>query len=339
MRLCSSPNRAAHPPARERGFILINALVIVAAMAAMALLLLSRAETGRSRQAAAQEAVQLRLALDGFEALARQRLGADRDAVDHPGEAWAQPLHNQPLGAAAETGAGTGAEADALRLSGQIHDLQGRFNVNWLSDPQNLRARRGFLLLAQHRGLSLAEAEALAGRITGAVPGAGTPAHRPPAGPLGVVQQLRQVAGVDRADLLRLEPFLAALPGDSGLNLNTTSAPVLQALFPEAQQARITQILQLRRQTPFADIDQFLQQFGAALEPALADLGPDEVPETLLPPRLFATRSDWFEAQALAQMPAEGADRPGAIARRVTILQRLPLPEPVAVAYRLDQPR
>jgi len=114
---------------------------------------------------------------------------------------------------------------------------------------------------------------------------------------------------------------------------------VLQALFPEAQQARISQILQLRRQTPFADIDQFLQQFGAVLEPALEDLGPDEAPETQLPPRLFATRSDWFEAQALAQMPAEGVDRPGAIAQRVTILQRLPLPEPVAVAYRLDQPR
>lgn len=331
MRLCFSSIRSPG----ERGFVLVNALVIVAAMAAMALLLLSRAETGRSRQAAAQEAVQLRLALDGFEALARQRLGGDRDAVDHPGEAWAQPLHNQPLGAETETG----TETEVLRLSGQIHDLQGRFNVNWLSDPQNLRARRGFLLLAQGRGLSLAEAEALAGRITGEDTGVAPGVSAPPSGPLGVVQQLRQVAGVDRADLLRLEPFLAALPGDTGLNLNTTTEAVLTALFPEAQRPRITQILQQRQLTPFADIDQFLQQFGPALEPALDDLGPDERPETLLPPQLFTTRSDWFEAQIMAQMPPDVGDRPGTMARRVTILQRPPLPEPVVVAYRLDQPR
>lgn len=327
MRLCFSLIRSPG----ERGFVLVNALVIVAAMAAMALLLLSRAETGRSRQAAAQEAVQLRLALDGFEALARQRLGGDRDAVDHPGEAWAQPVIDQPLGAETE---GLGAH-----LTGQIHDLQGRFNVNWLSDRQNLRARRGFLLLAQGQGLSLAEAEALAGRITGEDTGVAPGVSAPPSGPLGVVQQLRQVTGVDRADLLRLEPFLAALPGDTGLNLNTTTEAVLTALFPEAQRPRITQILQQRQQTPIADIDQFLQQFGPALEPALDDLGPDERPETLLPPQLFTTRSDWFEAQIMAQMPPDVGDRPGTMARRVTILQRPPLPEPVVVAYRLDQPR
>ena len=46
-----------------RGFVLVNALIIVAALSVVSVWLLSRAETGRARAAAAQQAVQLVLVL------------------------------------------------------------------------------------------------------------------------------------------------------------------------------------------------------------------------------------------------------------------------------------
>jgi len=61
------------PPCRPSdtgngGFVLVNALVIVAALAMLATLLLVRAEGGRARLQAGLEADQLTLALDAFEA-------------------------------------------------------------------------------------------------------------------------------------------------------------------------------------------------------------------------------------------------------------------------------
>ena len=59
------------------GFVLLNALVLVAALAAAAAFVLSRAETTRQLQAGAQGAVQGALYLDGFEALALTLLRTD----------------------------------------------------------------------------------------------------------------------------------------------------------------------------------------------------------------------------------------------------------------------
>ena len=61
----------------QRGFILVNALVLVGALAAAAAVLLIRAEMSVQRQAAWQGAAQIDAYLDAFEALAITVLEAD----------------------------------------------------------------------------------------------------------------------------------------------------------------------------------------------------------------------------------------------------------------------
>ena len=130
------------PPAarRDRGFVLVNALVLVAALAATATLLLSRAERGRAQLEAAQLADQLTLALDAFDALALTRLAQDRGNSDHGNESWAQPRQALPLARG--------------EVAGEIQDLQGRFNINWLSSPDNRLAQEAFARLLAQLGLS-----------------------------------------------------------------------------------------------------------------------------------------------------------------------------------------
>ena len=62
---------------RSGGFVLVNALVLVAALAAVAVLLLARAESARALRATGQTATQLTLYLDAFESLAITVLEAD----------------------------------------------------------------------------------------------------------------------------------------------------------------------------------------------------------------------------------------------------------------------
>ena len=65
----------------DQGFVLVNALVLVAALAAVATLLLSRAEQGRSRLESGLVADQLNLSLDAFDALAISQLAREPDLL------------------------------------------------------------------------------------------------------------------------------------------------------------------------------------------------------------------------------------------------------------------
>ncbi|MFC6582705.1 hypothetical protein [Sulfitobacter aestuariivivens] len=125
-----------------RGFVLINALIIVAALAGAATLLLTRAETGRLRLEVGQTSTQLGYYLDAFDALAITILNADRanGAADHPREDWARADYNVPL--------------DRGQIAGQITDLQSLFNLNWLNDQSNAHASDTFDRLLQRKGLS-----------------------------------------------------------------------------------------------------------------------------------------------------------------------------------------
>ncbi|AZV80601.1 hypothetical protein EBB79_21775 (plasmid) [Parasedimentitalea marina] len=58
------------------------------------------------------------------------QLTADTNSIDHLGESWAKPLPVLPLARGS--------------VSGQITGLQGRFNVNWLADPEHIIAHQAF---------------------------------------------------------------------------------------------------------------------------------------------------------------------------------------------------
>ncbi|TMM51309.1 type II secretion system minor pseudopilin GspK [Sulfitobacter sabulilitoris] len=310
----------AAPRDGAQGFVLVNALILVAALAAMAVLVLARAEAARERQAQAQTAAQLGLYLDSAEALAITRLARDQSggSVDHTGEDWARPVSDVAL--------------DRGAVSATIDDLQGRFNINWLAQPEDDFAREGFDRLALHLGLAPGHVASITEFLRpGGAGGAGTqaayarqsPALRPLGGPVLMLDQLQVVPGLRARDLARLRPFIAALPGDSLLNVNTASPQVLQAMMPGLTAAAADRMLQIRRRDAFASVEGFARALGAAAGVAtVAALEPDL--------GRLSIGSDWFALRATATLQGHRRER-------YAVLSRQPLPKGVQVSYRVNR--
>ncbi|SMX40795.1 type II secretion system minor pseudopilin GspK [Maliponia aquimaris] len=291
-----------------RGFILVNALLLVGALAAAAMVLLLRAGMSVERQAAWQATAQAEAYLDAVEALAMVRLEADPPGgPDHAAEAWADPL--------------LAAELDRGEVSGRLEDLQGRFNVNWLAVPEDMQAHEAFDRLLVGRGLPVALGTAIRAFLAPGGPldtsgyTAGTPATLPRGGPLRDTRQLLAVPGLTPEIFARLDPLLAALPSDTRLNVNTASVEVLDAWLPEVDAATAQALAASRARTPFASVDDFI----AALSPALAATVDDS---------RLDIGSGWFGLAAQARLDGR------TVARR-SVLARHPLPVGALVDYRL----
>lgn len=304
----------------DAGFVLVNALVLAAALAAAAALLLTRAETGRARLQAGQQAAQLTLALDAFEALAITRLSRGIAS----GTAWAAPVEAAEL-------------AGGAVLSGEISDLQGRFNVNWLADPQDSAAREAFARLLQRLALPPQAGGAVRSFLQ-----PGGPEDRaawarldPPLDPVGgallSTHQLQGIPGLPPRAYARLLPFIAALPGDARLNVNTAPPQLLAALLPQLPPAALDRLAAGRRQQPFPSVQAFLAAAGleqAQAEQKGAGTGTEDNPPMLLSEDRLTVSSDWFQAEAEAQLGAMSG-------RRVTVLHRQGPGQQAAVAWRL----
>ncbi|WP_417207601.1 type II secretion system minor pseudopilin GspK [Antarctobacter sp.] len=291
-----------------RGFILVNALVLVGALAAAAAVLLIRAEMSVQRQAAWQGAAQLDAYLDAFEALAIAALEADpAGGPDTLTESWARPI--------------VAAELDRGAVTGTMEDLQGRFNVNWLAVPDDLNAQDAFARLLSGLGLSselggqigdfLAPGEPLNAAAYAGV----DPATQPRGGPVLDTRQLLAVPGLSQETFDRLEPLIVALPSDTRLNVNTAVPQVLAAWVPGLTVERAQALVLRRARTPFGSVQEFLLELSPAVVAQVDDTR-------------IATGSEWFLARATARLDGRTA------ARRV-VLSRHPLPVGVLVDYRL----
>ncbi|SDE37432.1 type II secretion system minor pseudopilin GspK [Ruegeria marina] len=295
----------------QRGFVLVNALLIVAALAVVALVLLSRAQAGRTRLALGQEWMQTDLYLDGFDALALTVL--DRDlrgpALDSLEDEWAATALN--------------VELDRGRVAGRIVDLQGRYSLNRLTGSGSGEMRAEFLALAEAVGLSVAQAEAVADFLgtDGTPPLAGyggrpIPIH-PRGGTLVAIDQLRAVPGMTPDALARLAQVAAAAP-DVAINVNTAPAAVLMAVLPQVPAAAIREVLSNRARDPYPSVEAFLLTIGQA-----SDADPDSVDETR-----FSVESNWFMVEASATLG-------DTILSRHTVIRRAGAERRARVEYRI----
>ncbi|PIV78245.1 MAG: hypothetical protein COW54_10495 [Rhodobacteraceae bacterium CG17_big_fil_post_rev_8_21_14_2_50_63_15] len=269
----------------DRGVALLNALILVAAISAVATGLMLRAETSRARVEDLLISEQAALHLDAAEWLINPVLRADwerEQGLDHLLEGWALE--------------GFQATIDRAELSGRIIDLQGRFNINSLGDAGDLAAAQSFERLLRTLGLPVALGPEVAGFMqargpvlpeeyaTRAVP------LRPPGEPLETVDELRLVRGMTEAHFVRLVPFVAALPPDMPLNVNTASGEVLGALFATANPAGIARLIAERGRLPFATLADFKARAESLLHPLV-------IAQALVPSGGLSTATDWFEAR------------------------------------------
>lgn len=298
---------------RDRGFVLVNALVLVAALAAAAVFVLARAEAGRARLVATQGAGQLDYYLDAFEVHARATLDRDgsQGGPDHPGEAWAQ--------------AAPAFDLDRGAVQGRIRDAQALFNVNWLSDSTNTSARPALDAMLQARGLPPRVAEALAQAVRPANAAARQrhaaldPPRDPVGGALFMPRQLADIPDLTAQDLARLADIVTVLPGDSRLNLNGAPADLIAGFFPQTSAGVIGPLVTRRGTTPFGSVADFVAAVEAAQGAAM--------PEDFDPGRL-SVGSEWFLVDIEATLD-------GRSAARSTLLHRRALPVGTATRWRI----
>lgn len=299
----------------NRGMALVNALIIVAALAAIATVLLTRAQGAIDRLQGERNAAQVVLYLDATGALVAQAL-AHADAPHHQGQGWAQPRLDEAI--------------DRGHVGWQIDDLQGRFNLNWLmSDPEGVdwNAAAALDRLLQVLGLpaNVRLADALSAdqrRRQSAFEGSG---QTPPPLPLVLARQLQGLPGLDDEEWSRLRPYLAALPAESALNVNTAPRPVLSAVLPMLDEAALDALEAHRLEHSFGGGEDFMEWIEETLDIALLPEGGDEdndLDEAFPLPALSGD-SRWFEARLQARLDSVvlrrtvvlHRDRPGVAAR------------------------
>ncbi len=246
---------------RQRGVVLITAILMVALIAGIA----SSLGLGQQVWLRQTENLNERALADSLRHSALGWIGIllARDAkdnqIDHLGELWAKQLPPLPT------------EGGMIAVS--IRDAQGLFNLNNL-------VRNGapsgadiavFRKLLQAQGLDPALSEAVLDWIDpdsdkrqGGAEDVDYLAQQPPYRAanqlLTSIDELRLVRGFNAKIIEALRPHVTVLPEPTPVNVNTASGAVLAAMFPNLDATALQPLLRYRETQPFKDIGQFQQQ-------------------------------------------------------------------------------
>lgn len=192
---------------------------------------------------------------------------------DHLGEIWAQEFPVLPIESESIQGA----------LTGELVDLQGRFNVNNLVgsdgevDPDAL-AQFQRLLIALEIDPRLAgvtadwlDPDQEAGFPDGAEDAMYTgrlPPYLAANRQIATPTELLAIEGMDRETWQKLEPHVTALPGRTGINVNTATGPVLQSLDESLSAADAEGLMIERENGGFPD---YLNRFQTIVTPEVLE--------------------------------------------------------------------
>ena len=281
---------------RARGAAIVTALLIVALATTIVAALFAR-QSGSVRMIENRlEGTQARwierAAIDWARIILRQ--DARTSSTDHLGEPWAVPVAQTSVDTAVGAAGKLGERAQAAQLSGQILDMQGRFNLanvvpKGQVDPLEAASLRNLLTLV---GQPAALAEPLIDRLRAATvaeptetpnqPAAPSPAprKRPTALPIRRAADLLTIAGFDATAVAALEPFIIALPRPAPINVNTAAAEVIAARVPGMDLAQARALVAKRERIPFRD----LTDANQAVDPQ----------STVFSAERWAVTSSWF---------------------------------------------
>lgn len=249
---------------RQRGVVLITAVLIMAVIAAVATTLaldqqvwLRQTENLNERA----QAENLRYSALDWTAMLLTRDAKD-NKVDSLDEPWAKQLPPLP--------------AEGGLIIASIRDAQGLFNLNNL-------VRAGvasqpdidvFMRLLTALNLDPTLADALVDWIdTDQLPRpagaedsyyvAQQPSYRCANQLLTSVDELRLIKGFTPKVVETLRPYVTVLPeSNTAINVNTAVDLVLAALFPNVSSTTLQPILKNRETQPFKDLGQFIQQLN-----------------------------------------------------------------------------
>lgn len=257
--------RVPGPDRRQRGVALITVLLVVALATVAAVHMTSRNQFDQRRTGNRLALIQAHeLALGGerwaVAILARDLREGERGEVDSRDEGWAQVLPPIPV--------------DGGQIAGRIEDMQGRFNINSLvtGDSVNAVAVERFERLLQaleiEPQVSQAVIDWLDSNSETTFPAGAeddyyatlTEPYRAANRPLAVSSELRLVRGIDSDAWRRLAPHITALPDPrSGINVNTATDAVLQAIVPGLDAGTAGALREAAGETPFESVNEFVE--------------------------------------------------------------------------------
>jgi general secretion pathway protein K len=218
---------------RQRGVALITAVLMVALATMLAVDVGFRGFLDQRRSGtllAMDQALQVAL---GAEAWAADFLKKDlQDSqTDHLGEIWARPLPPLPI--------------DGGSVEGRLEDMQGRFNLNNLVNPDGTtnpeavkQLERLFAMLEIEPAWASAVADWLDADTQPGFPDGAedsvytgqSPPHLAANMPVTRVSEIMVLPGFGAERYLRVRPYLSALPVGTPLNVCTAPGMVLDAL-------------------------------------------------------------------------------------------------------------
>lgn len=154
-----------------------------------------------------------------------------------------------------------------VTISGQLFDLQGRLNLNNMTN-KHYQSIFYSLLGKLHIGTSsFVRKEIVDAVVYWVHPPQTTSAHDewhdkyarlkptyyPSQMPMYHSSELRLVYGVTAQDYQKIVPFIATLPEATPINVNTAAKPILESLSPEIKETDLEHILLIRSKKPFKD--------------------------------------------------------------------------------------
>ncbi|MGC0153852.1 type II secretion system minor pseudopilin GspK [Chromobacterium vaccinii] len=242
---------------RQSGMAVIMALLIVALATTAASLVLWQQGLWWHQLENDHSRAQLRLVADAGLGWSMEILrfnnGAAGNGVVALSQLWAQPLPQ--------------TEAQGVKVSGALTDLQGRFNINSLvlNGQTNARQLKFYRALLKTLGLPTRLSEPLLKSLRGGRDEDDKPANDAngaaapqPNHPLTRVEMLRWLPGYTPEVMEKLAPHVAALPPTvTQINVNTATDMVMKTLLPVIGDGNLLVLMKQRQNNYFKDAADF----------------------------------------------------------------------------------
>ncbi len=245
---------------QEKGVALITVMLILALATILAVSMSSRQQLDIHRSANVfnfEQAYQYEL---GAESWAKQILIRDQkdNEIDSFEDDWATVLPLLPI--------------EGGQMSGQIEDLQSRFNINNLvldGKPQKLyidRFKRLLRNLDLNEDMSAVIVDWIDSNEQIGFSGAEdneylnlSPAYRTANQPMSDVSELLLIKDVDFESYEKLRPFVCVLKSNTAINVNTASAEVLSSIVKDITLEDAKSLVEDRNKEIYIKLENFLQ--------------------------------------------------------------------------------
>ncbi len=242
---------------KQQGVVIVVALFIVALVATMSYVMMSRLERDTRRTTLILRDTQAALYAQGSIAWAIDKLRSD----------WKEKKDNQLVDATPIKSPED--EVNGYLIQSTIYDMQGRFNLNNISDEAGRDMFKRLLAVLSPKLSTEQIDNVVKATLDWITPGSGQKndsryytelpqpyraAHRPMLSP----SEWRLVKGVDAGLYNAVSPYLVALPGQAPINVQSASPYVLMLLGDNLDLSTAKGVELLRSTVPFVSREAFL---------------------------------------------------------------------------------